>query len=132
MDGQSRARGSHDLLLLGTRKLPEYRLCYGGGGLDRKGVHEHARRRRHFFCLFQPAIYRWNLMSLYARMSAYSHQERGIWIQRKLRRSGIFADSRIRDPSSLARILVLIGLNRATLSIDDAQSHRSFEKDYSP
>ena len=47
MDGKSRARCSHYLLLLGTRKLPEYRLCDGGGGLDGKRVHEHARRRCH-------------------------------------------------------------------------------------
>ena len=56
MDGESRARGSHYLLLLGTRKLPEYGLCYGRGRLDCKGVHEHARRRCHVVT-YQPAGY---------------------------------------------------------------------------
>lgn len=54
MDSESRAGGSHYLLLLGTRKLSEYRLCYGRRGLDRKRVHEHARCRRHFVDLSQP------------------------------------------------------------------------------
>lgn len=57
MDGESRARGSDYLLLLGTRKLSEYRLRYGGGGLDGKRVHEHARRRCHVFDFSQPAGY---------------------------------------------------------------------------
>ena len=56
MDGEPRARGCHYLLLLGTRKLPEYGLCYGGGRLDCKGVHEHARRRCHVVTC-QPAGY---------------------------------------------------------------------------
>ena len=35
MDAESGAGGSHYLLLLGTRELPKYRLCYGEGGLYR-------------------------------------------------------------------------------------------------
>ena len=42
MDGESSARCSHYLLFLGSRELPEYGLCDRGGGLDGKGVHEHA------------------------------------------------------------------------------------------
>ena len=54
MNGESRARGSHYLLLLRTSELAKYRLCYGGRGLNRKGIHEHARRRRHCVGLFSP------------------------------------------------------------------------------
>ena len=42
MDAKSGTRRSHYLLLLCTRELPEYRLCYGEGGLYRQRVHEHA------------------------------------------------------------------------------------------
>lgn len=59
MDGESRARGGHYLLLFGTRELSEYRLCYGGRGLDRKRVHEHARCRCHFVGLCQPVGYKY-------------------------------------------------------------------------
>ena len=57
MNGESRARGRHNLLFLGTRKLPKYRLCYSGGGLDCQRVHEHARRRGHFARLSKPVGY---------------------------------------------------------------------------
>ena len=55
MDAKSGARGSHYLLLLSTRELPKYRLCYGEGGLYRQRIHEHARRCRHFIEVSQPA-----------------------------------------------------------------------------
>ena len=55
MNGESRTRGSHYLLLLGTGKLPEYGLGYRGWGLDCEGVHEHARCRCHVVGGFQPA-----------------------------------------------------------------------------
>ena len=55
MDAKSGARGGHYLLLLSTCELPEYRLCDGEGRLYRQRVHEHARRRRHFIEISQPA-----------------------------------------------------------------------------
>lgn len=77
MDGESRARGSHYLLLLGTRKLPKYRLRYGGGGLDGKRVHEHARRRCHAVGFSQPAGYQFDYKATPSLMllcvSVFSH-----------------------------------------------------------
>ena len=55
MDGESRARGSHYLLLFGACELPENGLGYRGGGLDCQGVHEHVRRRSHIGPNPQPA-----------------------------------------------------------------------------
>ena len=60
MDCESRARGSHYLLLLTTCELPKYRLCDGGRGLDGKRVHEHARRRRHVVKFSRPAGYQFD------------------------------------------------------------------------
>ena len=104
MDGESRARGSHDLLLFGTRKLPQYRLCYGGRGLDCKGVHEHARRCRHVLGDSQPAGYQFNCkrtpssMLLCARMSAHSLGEDPCGFE---------------ESSGEAELSIMIGLNRA-------------------
>ena len=57
MNGESRARGSHYLLLFRASELAQYRLCYGGGGLNGEGVHKHARRRRHCVGLFSPQAF---------------------------------------------------------------------------
>ncbi len=126
MYGESRARSRHDLLLLRTGKLPEYRLCYGEGGLDRKGVHEHARRRCHFAGLFEPAGYQSDckatpsLMLLCTRMSAHSHQGRGICIHQKVWRSGIFeSQSNLASADFDADRAENVGL-----TFDDAQSFK--------
>ena len=109
MDSESRARGSHYLLLLGARKLPENGLCYRGGGLDCEGVHEHVRRRRHVGPDLQPAGCQ--LDTTPAKLGATLYEHVG------LSSSGLKGSSikeafvRNLNPNLLARISGLIGLS---------------------